>query len=372
MEERFDLAVVGGGVIGLACAWRAARRGLRVCVVERHEPGRGATQAAAGILGPDSEAEPAAAALAELGRRSLELWPGFAAELEQTTGCDVGFERSGTLAVALDRGELEALERERDTLAKLGLEARRLTADECRALEPGLAPTCAGGLLVPHEAQVDPRRLVAALLEAAAAAKVELRAGVRVARPLVSSGRVRGVELARGDRLEAERVLLAAGAWTGTDGLAPRPLPVRPVKGQALRLRAAVGARPAVRMIRSERVYVVPRAAGEVVVGATVEERGFDTAVTAGGVLELLREACRVLPGLAELELVEVAAGLRPASPDNGPLVGETGLEGLLVASGHYRNGILLAPVTAEAVAEFLTGGAWPEVVAPFRPERFA
>jgi glycine oxidase len=364
VEEQFDLVVVGGGAIGLSCAWRAARDGLRVCVLERAEPGRAATHAAAGILAPDLEAEPGAAPLAALGRHSLDLWPAFAAELEEATGRDVGFERCGTLLVAFDRDELESVDWERELLARMGLEARHLTASECRALEPGLAPSCAGGLLSPHEAQVDPRRLAAALVDALAAAGGELRAGAE-ARALAGGA----VLLADGSRVRGERVLLAAGAWTGEDGLVPRRLPVRPVKGQIVRLR---GPRPAERMIRSERVYVVPRATGEVVVGATVEERGFDTAVTAGGVLELLREAYRALPEIAELELVEVAAGLRPGSPDNAPLLGEVGDDGLLVASGHYRNGILLAPATAEAIGALLRGEPAPGPAAPFAPGRFA
>lgn len=372
MDERFDLVVVGGGAIGLACAWRAARDGLRVCVLERGEPGGGATQAAAGILAPHTEAEPGRAAFAALGQHSLELWPSFAQDLAEVSGRDVGFERSGSLVVAFDRDELEALDREREMLTRMGLEPRRLTAGECRVLEPGLAPACAGGLLAPHEAQVDPRRLAAALVRAIADSRGALRPGTEVASVVVEDGRASGVRLGDGTRLRAERVLLAVGAWTGENGLAPVRLPVRPVKGQILRLRAPAGARPAGRMIRSEHVYVVPRASGEVVVGATVEERGFDTAVTAGGVFELLREAYRALPEIAELELVEVTAGLRPGTPDNGPLLGETGLEGLVVASGHYRNGILLAPASAEAIAAVLAGGRLPEIAAPFAAERFA
>jgi len=350
VEEQFDLVVVGGGVIGLACAWRAARDGLRVCVLERGEAGRGATHAAAGILAPDLEAEPGAAALAALGRHSLDLWPAFAAELEEATGRDVGFERSGTLLVAFDRDELEGVDWEREVLARMGLEARRLTASECRVLEPGLAPTCAGGLLSPHEAQVDPRRLAAALVEALAAAGGELRAAADV-KAIAPDG----VVLADGSPVRGGRVLLAAGAWTGENGLAPLRLPVRPVKGQIVRLR---GPRPAERIVRSERVYVVPRASGEVVVGATVEERGFDTTVTAGGVLELLREAYRLVPEVAELELVEVGASFRPGTPDNRPLIGPGALDGLVLATGHYRNGILLTPLTAELVADHLVGVA--------------
>lgn len=369
--EGFDLVVVGGGIIGLACAWRAAEAGLEVCVVERDEPGGGATRAAAGILGVETEAEPGALALTELARRSIELWPAFAAELEEASGREVGFEPCGTLWVALDRDELGSVERERELLERMGLEGERLSASGCRALEPGVSTACTGGLHMPHEAQVDPRLVSTALVGALADAGGELRAGEAV--ELLRDGdRVRGVALADGAQVAADRVLLASGAWAATDGLAPAPLPVRPIKGQILRLRAAPHERPAERMIRTERIYVVPRAGGEVVVGATAEEKGFDTSVTAGGVFELLREAYRALPEIAELELVEASAGLRPGTPDNGPLLGDGGLDGLVVAGGHYRHGILLTPVTAEVVGALLAGEPTPEVAQPFSPARFA
>jgi glycine oxidase len=333
----FDAVFVGGGVIGLASAWRASQRGLDVCVLERDRAGSGASRVAAGILAPDSESEPGHEPFVPLARRSLELYPDFVAALET----DVGFWPCGMLTVALDRDELAALQREP------GL-ANWLTASECRALEPGLAPSVAGGAWSEQEASVDPRRLVAALAE-----RVHVREGADVASFTRDS-----VTLANGETIAAGRVVLSAGAWSGP--------PVRPVKGQVVRLR---GELPASRMVRTERVYVVPRQNGEVVLGATVEERGFDTAVTAGAVHELLREGYRVLPEIAELELVDVTAGLRPGTPDNGPLIGERE-DGVLVATGHYRNGILLAPVTAEAVAALLVGDAPPPEVAPFAPDR--
>ncbi|HET7571174.1 MAG TPA: glycine oxidase ThiO [Gaiellaceae bacterium] len=350
--ERVDLAVAGGGVIGLACAWRARSDGLRVRLLERGAPGGGATHAAAGILAPDTESEPGAAAFAALGRRSLELWPEFAAELERETGHDVGFARSGTLVVALDRDEADVVAREAEQWERLGLSATRLGGSECRRLEPGLSTACVGGVHVPHEAQVDPRRVAAALV---AALGDDVRSGVEVVEATAGA-----VTLADGSRIEAERVLLATGAWSGA--------PVRPVKGQVVRLR---GEPPCERMIRSEHVYVVPRPSGEVVVGATAEERGFDTTVTAGAVHELLREAYRALPEIAELEFVEAIASLRPGTPDNGPLLGERA-DGVLVATGHYRNGILLAPATAEAIVSLLAGGALPEAAEPFAAGRFA
>lgn len=336
----YDAIFVGGGAIGLACAWRAAGRSLDVCVLERDTAGSGASRVAAGILAPDTETEPGHDPFVPLARRSLELFPAFVDEL----GEDVGFWRCGTLAVALDADEAAVLRREPGITSWL-------TASECRALEPGLSPLAAGGALNEDEASVDPRRLVAAL-----AARVQVREGVEVASVTRDS-----VTTTAGETIRAGRVVLCAGAWSGFAGA-----PVRPVKGQVVRLR---GELPAQRIIRTERVYVVPRRNGEVVVGATLEERGFDTTVTAGAVHELLREGYRVLPELAELELVDVTAGLRPGSPDNGPLLGERE-DGVVLATGHYRNGILLAPVTAETIAALLAGDALPPEAAPFSPGR--
>jgi glycine oxidase len=341
----FDAVFVGGGVIGLACAWQAQEAGLDVCVLERDRVGSGASRVAAGILAPDSEAEPGQEPFVRLARRSLELYPRFVDAL----GAEVGFWPSGLLAVAVDPDEVDQIKHEFGWPGDL----EWLTASECRALEPGLSPAICGGLLSEQEASVDPRRLVDAL-----AARVNVREGVDVA------GVARDAVTTRtGETIAAGRVVVCAGAWSGFAGV-----PVRPVKGQVVRLR---GELPAQRMIRTEHVYVVSRQNGEVVVGATVEERGFDTTVTAGAVHELLREAYRVLPEIAELELVDVSAGLRPGSPDNGPLVGEWE-EGVLVATGHHRNGILLAPVTAETMTALLTDSEPPREASPFTPQRFA
>jgi glycine oxidase len=333
--ERFDAVVVGGGIIGLSCALRARERGLNVVVVERDEPGRGATSVAAGVLAPDPET-PGFTALA---RRSAELWPAFAGELG-----DVGYTRCGSLLVLF--GDAAP--------AELGGEP--LDAGACRALEPGIADDCTGGLLLADDAQVDARR-VAAALAARLGSAVQRQSDVVHVEP-------GGVELADGTRLAAERVVLAAGAWSSRR-LAKR-LPVKPVKGQTLRLR---GPLPATRIIRSEHVYVVPRATGETVVGATVEDAGYDETPTDEATQMLLEAAIRAVPAVRALELGEAVAGLRPGTPDGAPLIGEW--EGLLVAGGHFRNGILLAPVTAEAVAALLVGEDPPVDVLPFDPKRF-
>jgi glycine oxidase len=332
--ERFDAVIVGGGIIGLSCALRARQRGLDVVVLERGEPGAGATSAAAGVLAADPET-PGFTALA---RRSSELWPAFADELG-----DVGYTRCGSLVLVFG-GDAP------------GLDGEPLDADACRALEPGIAADCTGGILVADDAQVEPRRITAALAEL-------LGDAVRANADVVDVDS-ESVQLADGTRIRGDRVVLAAGAWSSRR-LAKR-LAVKPVKGQTIRLRGAV---PATRIIRSEHVYVVPRATGETVIGATIEDAGYDETPTIEATRLLLDQAIRAMPVVRELELVEEVVGLRPGTPDGGPLIGEW--EGLIVASGHYRNGILLAPLTADAVAALIAGDEPPAEILPFDPKRF-
>jgi glycine oxidase len=303
-----------------------------------------------------------------------ELYPDFVAELEAASGVGTGYVRSGALHVALDRDEAGELRRIHDLQRALGLGAEWLPPRRCRELEPGLTPSFNGGVHAPDEAAVDPRRLTAALLAALAAEGVEVRSGVEVTEALLDGGRIEGVRADSGEELRTEAVVLASGAWSGTANWLPeraRP-PVRPVKGQILELRSLDGQAPCERIVASERVYLVPRPDGRLIAGATTEERGFDSAVTAGGVHELLREAYRLLPDVAEMELVESMAGLRPGTPDNLPLIGPWMLDGLVLACGHYRNGILLAPLTGDAVAELLDCGELPAAVAAANPERLA
>lgn len=374
--HELDVAVVGGGIIGLAVARAARARGLSVTLLERGELGAGASHVAAGMLAPVSEAEygEAGRQLLELGVDSLARWPAFARELAEESGIDPGLRRSGALMLARDRDEAEALERERELRDGLGLRTRRLRASEARALEPALAPTLRLALEAPDDHSVDPRLAVAALVASARAAGVSLRPGTAVARLLVDGERVHGVELEDGERLQAGTVVAASGAWAGElAGLpAAAGVPVRPVKGQILRLRDPAGSGLLGRVLRFEGGYVVPRGDGRYVLGATVEERGFDTSLTAGGVLELLREARELLPGLSELVLEELGAGLRPGTPDNLPLIGRGALEGLVWATGHHRNGILLAPLTAAAVVATLEGEPLPAPAAACAPARFA
>ena len=340
MDSRRDVIVVGGGVIGLAAAWRIAQRGRSVAVLERGDPGCGATCVAAGMLAPVTEAEFGDEPVLETRLEAARAWPGFAAELAEAGGVDCGYRRTGCLTVALDRDELAEVRRHHDFRRELGLDAEWLLPSECRELEPALSTACAGGSFTIDDGEVDPRALTRALVAALE------RAGVPVQRAEVG-GLAEAFE-------HGHTVVAATGAWTDWLPEQARP-PVRPVKGQVVRLRGE----PVVeRVIRTPEVYVVPRASGEVVLGATVEERGFDTTVTAGAVHDLLRAGYRAVPELAELEFVEASAGLRPATPDNVPIVERSAIEGLVVATGHYRNGILLAPTTAERVAELVAAEA--------------
>jgi glycine oxidase len=370
-----DVLVIGGGVIGLAIAWRSACRDLQVAVADP-SPLRGATWAAAGMLAPVTEVHYGEEALLRLNLSSAAAWPAFAASLEEASGREVGYRPCGTLAVAMDGGDRAALEELYRYQLSLGLKAELLTSRECRSLEPFLAPGIRGGLLASGDHQVHNRLLGPALQVAAERAGVRLIRD-RVVRVLVDAGQAKGVVLASGEHLSAGAVVLAAGCWTSqiaglADGTVP---PVRPVKGQILRLKGPAEAPLLGRNLRGlvagTHLYLVPRADGTMVVGATVEEQGFDVTVRAGAVADMLRDARALLPALDELELSEAWAGLRPGSPDNAPIIGPSALPGLVVATGHYRNGILLTPVTADSLAAVLAGQDVPQVIAPFSPRRF-
>jgi glycine oxidase len=382
----------------MSCAWRAAEAGWRVDLVDP-APGSGSSWVAGGMLAPVTEAWPGEEDLLELGAESLRRWPAFAGELADTAGAPAGLRTEGTVVVAAAAGDRDELNELATYLGKLGREVDRLSARELRRLEPAIGPDVRGGLSVPGDLAVDNRVLLAALRRAAE------RAGVRFvtaeARRVTGSastradgagrdgaGRdraggaepsraARGVELADGRWLAADAVLVAAGAHSGALHPALSGW-VRPVKGEILRLRHRAGALPppsrTVRAVVDGRpVYAVPRDGGGLVIGATQYEAGFDTEPTVGGVRDLLRDAERVLPGVAEFALVEAAAGLRPGTPDNMPLIGAvSGEPGLLVATGHGRNGMLLAPVTAAAVLALLAGEAVPDPVVVADPARLA
>ncbi len=367
--ERYDVVVIGAGLIGLACAWRAQRRGMSVLVIDRaDEPGAATSSVAAGMLAPVTEADFGEEGPLRVNLAGRERWAAFAAELEEVSGLPTGYRETGALVVAADRDDAEGLRRLHDFQRSIGLEAEWLTPSRCRALEPGLAPSITGGILAPQDGQADPRAVTRAL----ASVVDELQLGTEAREVEHDGSRVTGVRTAAGT-IACGQVVVAAGPWSAA--LAPRGSgpPVRPVKGQILELRVRGGAAdPLRRVIRTPRCYLLARGDGRVVLGATVEEQGFDTAVTADGVFRLLEAAWEVLPDVGELELVQARAGLRPGTPDNAPVVGRDELDGLIWATGHWRNGVLLAPFTGDAVADLLSGADAPEELSALAPQRFA
>jgi glycine oxidase len=372
-SSSFDVAVVGGGVVGLAVAWRAAQRGMSAIVLERAEPGAGASRVAAGMIAPISEASRKEQSLLRLSLASASAYPGFVADLRNASGLDPGYLGCGTLAAARDRDEAEALERELSMRTGLGLPVRRLRASEARRLEPGLAPALRLALEVPDDHVIDPRALTAALAEALRRSGGTLRTGCEVAEVLVKAQRAHGVRLAAGEEVSAAQLVIAAGVWSSSVAGIPEDarVPLRPVKGQTLQMHDPAGPGLLTRVLRMSPGYVVPRGDGRYVLGATMEERGFDTTITAGAIYELLRDAIELVPGIAELVIDELIAGLRPTTPDNAPVLGPGALEGLLWATGHYRHGILLTPITAEILSQTLVGEEPHELAEPFSAARF-
>ena len=335
------------------------------------------------MLTPVAEAAYAEREIFALGQDSLRRYPSFAAELEQATRLPTGFRQTGTLQVAYDSDDLAVLDELRFLQDSFGVRSKQLTARQCREAEPMLNPSIRAGLFAADDGSVDPRLLATALLTAATAAGAR-HLPAAVAEILTSADRVAGVRLADDSEVPASSVVLAAG-WQSSgfpglpSGYAP---PVRPVKGQIMRLRStaattAAGLPPGLLqhtvrgIVRGSSIYLVPRDSGELVVGATQEELGTDTTVTAGGVWELLRDARTIVPGITELELADVAAGLRPGTPDNAPLLGPAELPGLVLATGHFRAGVLLAPVTADTITQFLLTGRADPLWAAFGAARF-
>jgi glycine oxidase len=381
VSDHHDVVVVGGGIVGLAVAWRAAATGRDVALVDP-EPGRGATWAAAGMLAPVAEAHFGEEALAALNLAAAAAWPGFARDLESASGLAVHYRPEGTLVVSGDRSDRVASDRILAFHLAMGLPALRLGNRACREAEPLLAPGISGGVELPDDHQVDNRAVATALVAACRAAAVTMVAD-RVVTIEVEGGQVRGVTREVGPPVDGSAVVLAAGSRSGDIEGVPDPWrpPVRPVRGVTVRLQATAGVprlRRTVRaLVHGRSCYLVPRDDGGLVLGATVEERGTALDVPLGGMADLIEDARRIVPALDEYSVLEMTPGLRPGTPDNGPIVGGTAVAGLLVATGHYRNGVLLAPVTADEVVSLLDRrdgrtGAGPGPFDAFRPARFA
>ncbi|WP_168210430.1 glycine oxidase ThiO [Persicimonas caeni] len=368
-----DIAIIGAGVAGLATGWRLAQRGFDVGIFERDEPGSGASRAAAGMLAPTAEVKFGEGALLRLQRDSLARFGDFADELREASGVDIDYRTEGSLVVALEPDDTERLERIWAYQRELGLDARRLSGPAARDLEPRLAPSVHSAVLCPDDHQVDAWKLVDALTEAFTRAGGTLHTHTSVDAIARDHRRVRGLRLADTRCVEASTVVVAAGAWSGGIlGVPELDKPtVRPVKGQALCLVDNDDAPLCRHVIRAPDAYLVPKNDGSIVVGATMEERGFDARLTAGGIFELLRGAWRAMPGIYDLELRDTWAGFRPISLDDAPLLGPSKIDGLWIASGHGRHGILLSAITGDVMSEAIAAGELPARYAAFAPTRF-
>lgn len=345
------LVIIGAGVAGLVSGWTLAKEGHDVVMLERGEPGDGASSAAAGMLAPVAEATFGESSLVQLGLESLSMWQDFARGLERASGVEIDYQTRGTLVVAVDRDDLEALEHTHRLHRELGLEAELIDGDEARELEPFLAPSVSGAVHCPGDHQVDPRKLVAALVAAFEAAGGTLRTGVEVTGLSTKDGRVVGLETDTDEAFEADQYILAAGAWSRTiagQG-ADRPH-IRPVRGQMLSV--VLGEPPLCQhVIRAPDAYLVPKSDGRLIIGATMEEMGWDDRLTAGGVMDLLVGAWEAMPAVYDRPILETWTGFRPMTLDNEPIIRRSdALVNLVFATGHGRNGILLTPVTGKRV----------------------
>lgn len=349
--KNFDVAIAGGGLIGAAIALELSRAGMRVGLFDRQQPGQEASWASAGILSPAPE-NPAAVAMVPLGKASLALYPEFIAQIEEISGMSTGFRAKGTLEGLFSHDTKAELSTIIALHHGLGLRAEPLRAEDARELEPALSEEVEAAVLRPDECSVDNRLLTNAVLAAAQGSSAEVFPG-NGARAIWREGaRCRGLIL-QNEKVDAAWTIIAAGSFSAAIGGAAAYAPVRPAKGQMVALRAEDV--EVERVLWSEHIYLVPRNDGRILAGATVEYVGFDKRTTAGGVEKILSAAIELAPGLANARIEETWAGLRPDSPDHLPILGSTDLEGLLMATGHFRSGILLAPITARLIREWIT-----------------
>lgn len=371
MSDKYQTAevvIIGGGVIGLTIARALARRGVRdVWVIERSSLGTEASFAAGGILAPQAEAN-ARDEFFELACRSRDLYPDFAAALQEETGIDVELDSTGTLYVAFTAGDLSEIEKRYEWQFQAGLDVEKLTAAQARELEPCIGETIQGALRFPRDTQVENRRLLNALVNSVDKLKVNIAAETNVESVKIERRRITGVETSR-DFVSCQTVIVAAGTWSSTIEHARTPK-IEPVRGQMICFHAKP--RLAKHVIYSPRGYLVPRHDGRLLAGSTSENAGFTKQVTAGGISHILANAHEISPGIATLPIVDTWSGLRPHAADGLPVLGPCDeIDGLFYATGHYRNGILLAPVTGELIAEAVVSGRISPLLAAFSPNRF-
>jgi glycine oxidase len=367
MKSSADVVVIGGGIIGLTIARALARRGgSDVCLIERSSLGAEASFAAAGMLAPQAEAD-AQDDFFKLACRSRDLYPSFAAALLEETGIDIELDTTGTLYLALNQHDQEEIERRYEWQTRAGLAVELLTAGEARDLEPCVSSATTGALRFPNDVQVENRRLLNALANSVSKLGLTVLSGTNVDGVLVDRNRVTGVQTSRGV-IGCAKAVIAAGAWSNFIQHTPQTLSIEPVRGQMVCLDATPQLTRHV--IYSARGYIVPRRDGRLLAGSTSESAGFAKNVTAGGICSILKHANEISPSVSGLPLVDTWAGLRPRSSDGLPVLGPCDeIDGLFYATGHYRNGILLAPITGEFISEAIRGAISP-LLAPFRPGR--
>ena len=372
------ILIVGGGVIGLGIGWQLAKAGAAVTIHERGQAGRGASWAAGGMLGPIAEAHSDELDLLKLSNQSLARYPEWVDELETETGMPIGYRSEGTLIIGIEPDDAYQLRHTYDLQQDLGLNVEWLTGREARDIEGALSPYVTAAIRCETDHQVDNRLMAQALQHAFQGRGGVLHQNSAVERIVIENGTVTGVQTQDGFQ-GADVCILAAGCWSGQIAGLPDAIipPVRPVKGQmlALQMREGITIKNVIRTVKARYpmpVYLVPRTDGRLVVGATTEELGFDTDLTVGGIYELLSGACEAIPGIYELPLIETWTGLRPGSSDNAPILGETPVENLIYATGHYRNGILLTPITAYEISKLILTGETSETIAPFHLDRFS
>lgn len=369
MNSNRHIAVIGGGVAGLGVAWQLAERGWYVDLFERDHPGAGASSRAAGMLAPTSEVTFEEQQLLRFGQHSLQMYPRWVRELTEATGADLDYRREGTLIVAVDRDDAEALERLLQYHRRLELPVQRLVGDEIYELEPGLSPSVNYALFTPGDHQIDPAVMIEAIAEAFVAAGGRLHNQSPVSSVVVDDSSVEGIRLEDDSMVETPRVIVAAGAYTRRiDGLPDSVMPhVRPVRGQMIAVQA--GDSPLIEhVVRAPDAYLVPKSDGRVLVGSTMEERGFDARPTAGGLFEILEGAREAVPAIDDAPVLDIWTGFRPVTLANEPVIGPTAVDGLYLSVGHGRNGILLTPATAYGLAEAIDTGQPPEYLRDFLP----
>ncbi len=369
--------IVGGGVIGLGIGWQLAKAGCTVSIYERDQAGRAASWAAAGMLAPHAEVHFEERELLNMGIQSCWMYPEWVVELETDSRMNVGYRAEGTLIVGVDRDDARELEHLYESQKLLDLKVEWISGREAREIEPLLSPKITAAIWSKDDHQVDNRAMVEALIRAYQNTNGILHEDTSVDKIEIVDGKAKGIWV-KDNLEEADVIVLAAGCWSSDINGLPKAVqpPVRPVKGQmlALRMEEGVALQKVIRAPRAKYptdVYLVPKDDGRLVIGATSEEMGFDTRLTAGGLFELLRGAWEAVPGIYDLPVLETWAGLRPGSRDNAPILGETGIENLIMATGHYRNGILLTPITAREITSLVLTGETPETIAPFKLSRF-